>query len=250
MRIAFNLGSRRFSAHWLPTVLVLLVVPVMLSLAHWQYDRARQKQALNDQMERHWEQSASELYDWSRAAQSGWQFRRVVLRGQFDSGQQFLLDNRLHEQRAGYAVLTPFRHESGQTVLVRRGWVPRGAQRDQLPDVSVDGSTPDGAERVIEGRVYQPGDAFKLGEMSYEDGWPLRVQYIDYAAMSRALASELEPWLLVLEPEDRAAYEDDWVPVVDGPEQNYSYMGQWLAMAIAVIVLYLILNLRRRNGDE
>ena len=39
--------------------------------------------------------------------------------------KKFLLDNRVHQERAGYHVLTPFRADGAEAVvLVNRGWVP------------------------------------------------------------------------------------------------------------------------------
>ncbi|EDY85315.1 conserved hypothetical protein [gamma proteobacterium HTCC5015] len=225
-------------------MLVCLVVPIMLVLAHWQYTRAQEKVHLQQAFSQQMERPTDRLEDWNVAPQR-WHFRPVELRGRFDTEQQFLLDNRMHDQRAGYVVLSPFRHRSGQAVLVRRGWVPRGGDRNALPSVGV--AT---AERVVTGRVSVPGKPFKLGEMTYEQGWPLRVQYMDYEAMSERLGYELMPWVLVLDEDDSSAYASDWQPIVEGPAQNYSYMGQWLAMASAVLILYFYLNFHRREQDE
>ena len=55
------------------------------------------------------------------------------------SSMQVLLDNMPSATGvAGYRVLTPWRLEAGQWLLVDRGWIAMGATREQLPDVRVE----------------------------------------------------------------------------------------------------------------
>jgi surfeit locus 1 family protein len=61
-------------------------------------------------------------------------YRRVILRGTYDAPRQVLIDNRLHQERAGYHVITPLRLEgSSMHVLVNRGWLPAAADHRIQP---------------------------------------------------------------------------------------------------------------------
>lgn len=199
-------------------------------------------------MQSRYEQSLQQAVSPLAALSGDWSehlYREVEVQGEYDNAHQFLLDNQMQGQQAGYAVITPLILADGRTVLVNRGWLPRSASREQLPVVEVAEQV-----RMIRGRINLPGKAFGLGEMSYEQGWPLRLQYLDYPAIGQRLERQVEPFVLMLGTGQADGYVRNWQPVVDGPGKNYSYMGQWLAMATAVLFLYIVLNVKRRESHE
>ncbi len=61
---------------------------------------------------------------------------RISLSGTFIHDQQFLLDNRSHQGRPGWEVLTPLALDDGRLILVNRGWIPFSGDRTRLPDVA------------------------------------------------------------------------------------------------------------------
>lgn len=239
--IAINLGSRRFAPSWFPTLLVLIVVPVMCRLGYWQFERAQEKISLQQQFEQRIDSAVVAFADVVDDLQS-MRYQAIRMQGRYDAQHQFVLDNLPRERQVGYGIITPFILDSGATVLVQRGWQPRDLNRQTLPDVSVAEN-----RRSIEGKINFPGKAFGLGEMSLESGWPLRIQYVDYAAMAQKLGREVMPMMVMLNDEQPDGYARGWQPTAQSPNKNYGYMFQWLAMAVAVIVLYISLNLRKRE---
>ena len=117
--------------------------------------------------------------------------------------------------------------------------------RSELPDISINENV-----RQVRGVINVPGKAFALGEMSYEEGWPLRIQYLDYESVSARLEVNVLPLLVMLANDELDGYARDWQPVIKGPEKNYSYMFQWFAMALAVFVLYVLNGLRQQEDGE
>jgi len=113
-----------------------------------------------------------------------WRFRPVLASGTFDASHQVLLDNRIHEGRPGFLVVTPLVLADGRTVLVDRGWVAAGATRDALPSMP-----PPTGTVTIAGRVNQPPASYlelstetargpvwqNLNLARYEDATGLRV---------------------------------------------------------------------------
>ncbi len=78
------------------------------------------------------------------------------VKGQFEAQYQILLDNRVHEGRVGYDVLTPFRIQNGHMrILVNRGWVPMGPSRSQLPVLETPGQV-----QIISGHLYRPPERY------------------------------------------------------------------------------------------
>ena len=239
--MAINIGSRCFAPNWFPTLLVLIVVPTMCRLGYWQFERAQEKIALQQQFE---QRINTPVLDFSAVADDlpNMRYQAIRMQGAYDAQHQFVLDNLPRERQVGYGIITPFNLSSGETVLVQRGWQPRNLDRQKLPNVAVSNNM-----RSLQGKINFPGKAFGLGQMSLESGWPLRIQYVDYAAMSERLGREVLPMIVMLNDDQPDGYAQGWQPIAQKPNKNYSYMFQWLAMAVAVIVLYISLNLHKRE---
>ena len=235
------MGSRTFSPGVVPTLLVLIVVPIMCRLGYWQFERAQSKIELQQQFEQRLDSPAQD-FSALQGELTRMRYQTVRMQGAYDAQHQFVLDNLPRGRQVGYGIITPFNLDSGETVLVQRGWQPRHLDRQQLPDVSVDENP-----RSVEGKINTPGQAFGLGEMSLETGWPLRIQYVDYPAIAARLGREVLPVIIMLNDEQPDGYARGWQPIAQSPNKNYSYMFQWLAMAVAVMVLYISLNLVKRE---
>ena len=241
--IAINIGKRYFSSNWFPTLLVLIVVPAMCRLGYWQFERAQEKIALQEQFERHINTTALDFFEITGDLKS-MRYQTIHMKGVYDAQHQFILDNLPHERQVGYGIITPFILSSGETLLVQRGWQPRALNRQKLPNVTVAENT-----RSIKGKINFPGKAFGLGPMSLESGWPLRIQYIDYVSMSERLGRDVLPMIIMLDDEQSDGYVRNWQFIAQNPNKNYSYMFQWLAMAITVVILYISLNLHKREKN-
>jgi cytochrome oxidase assembly protein ShyY1 len=64
------------------------------------------------------------------------EWRVITTSGSFDADQQILLRNRYFEGKYGYAVLTRFTTEDGDSIWVDRGWVAAGASATVAPITS------------------------------------------------------------------------------------------------------------------
>jgi len=166
-----------------------------------------------------------------------------------DNAHSILLDNRTLNRIAGYHLLTPMQTDEGQWVLINRGWLPRGNRRDILPDIPViEGRV------QVEGTVYQsPGEAFVLKDEQLPDNqWPLRVQKVDFHAISEKLGVELAPFEIRVTPELSLGGLDPlprhWQDItVMAPEQHKAYALQWLGLAIAALVIFLFAGTRAQK---
>ncbi len=107
----------------LPTLVVLALLPVLVTLGFWQLGRGEQKREL---LASYAERRVAEplTLDELQAANDP-AFRRVQLHGRFDAAHSLLLDNRMHEGKVGVELLQPFLDQaSGQWLLLNRGWLP------------------------------------------------------------------------------------------------------------------------------
>jgi len=233
----------RFSPGLIPSVMLVLGLPVLIALGFWQLDRAEQKDELLAAFQRMVDAPPTALDD-GRAGERLPQYRGVIVTGEYLAGKSFLLDNRTHEGRVGYQVLTPLRMEGGvAAVLVNRGWVPAGRTREVLPVFE----TPRGRVEVW-GMVYAPSDRqIVLGpEEAHGGAWPRIVQRIDVAGMEDQLGVQLLSYTILLSEAEPGGFVRDWRPLYGaGPERHRAYAIQWFSFAVIFLVVYLAHGLKR-----
>ena len=234
---------------WLVFTLAVMVTAALAGLGMWQLDRAEQKKALVKRMEQRTEAPARPV---ARLAQMDDPAHYPVEdRGHFDETRSVLIDNRMRDGRAGYYLLTLFHTRSGDNVLVNRGWIPRGPDRQTLPAIpEVQG------EVRIRGHAHVHEDkTLVLREARLEEkSWPLRVQRVDRAALERHLDVELAPFIVRLAPntgpERGAQLPREWPQRQMGPQRHYAYAVQWFAMAVVAPVLFWFAGRRRPDQQE
>lgn len=215
-------------------------IALFVSLGIWQLERA----AYKAELEHKFEQRLAEDYRPLDAAEdfSDIQYRKLRLQGRYDLEHQLLLDNQVHEGRAGYHVLTPFRLvDSDYLLLVDRGWAAWGERRSPLPPI-----LPPVQPDIASGIAFVPGEpALKLGAAPLSGDWPRLITYLDIAELRQIYSADLLPMVLWMAPENPGAYLRDWDPIWLPPEKSRAYALQWFSFAAISLVLFVVLNLRK-----
>lgn len=229
---------------WLPYALGALLVVQFLALSVWQAGRAQQK--LTEQR----------AYD----AQSGFApftpgmavrpYQPLLAEGKYDAAHQVLLDNIILDNRYGRYVLTPLtltppmQGADAPVLLVNRGWTERvGDGTVDAAVLAVGGGTLQVRGRV--GALPKPG--YRMGEpFAGSDAWPRHAVYPTLQEIAQQLGREVQPFVLLLDPQQPHGLVRHWVPEEMGPGQHAAYAFQWFAMA-AVLAGLLIWNYRRRG---
>lgn len=247
-----SVGRRVFAPAWGWTFLTLLLLVVFIGLGRWQWSRAEFKQAQLTQF-----QAGTSTVQ--RLTELGTdplpRYARIEVTGRWDSVRSFLLDNRTRDGRAGYEVLTPLQLTEGRVLLVNRGWIPFDGYRDRLPQVNAD--LPQEATVTLRGRLDElpvAGLAGGRAAPALSGPWPRVTSFPTPRELAAALALEptdraarLESRILLLDAQQPNGFRRDWRPFAKGPEQNWSYAIQWWSFAVLLLVLYGILNLKKRN---
>lgn len=248
MAIPFFSGSTR-RTRWLAALLAVLATAALAGLGLWQLDRAAQKKSMAGRMKERAEAPPRPVARLTQMEDPA--HYPVEDRGRFDNRFSILVDNRIRDGRAGYYLLTLFHTRSGEDVLVNRGWLPRGPDRQTLPDIpEVNG------EVRIRGHAHVQEEknlVLREDRLAQED-WPLRVQRIDRAALERHLEVELAPFIVRLAPDTGpqrgAQLPREWPQRRMGPQRHYAYAVQWFAMAALTPVLFWLAGRRRRHRQE
>lgn len=214
----------------------LILMVLFVNLGQWQLRRADEKTALMEVRE----QKSSEAPLQGSAIESlteADRYRRIVLRGTYDTEHQFLLDNQIMDAQVGYQVLTPLKVEGRSAyVLVNRGWTPLGGSREIMPDVSIQQ-----ARVEFTGLIDRfPAVGLKLagGEIP-SPGWPARVQRLEVDALAKRLGYPLPSYQIILDESAPEGYRRDWTPPNLAPEKSRAYALQWFLFAALTFVLWL-----------
>ena len=226
---------KRFRPGLLPTLVVAMLLPLLVSLGFWQLSRGAEKSAL---LQTYAERRAAEpMASTELQHTTDPAFRRVHLYGRFDAEHSLLLDNSQRNGRVGVELLQPFLDQaSGLWLLVNRGWLP-WPERRTPPQFKTPGEAVS-----LEAWVYvSPGATFQLHADPTTLTWPKLITAVEPDKLWTALNREGFAYELRAET-GPATYQADWPVVAMGPEKHIAYAVQWFAMAIALFGLYLYLG--------
>ena len=223
---------------WQIVIATIAGVFFLSSLGVWQLQRAEEKKQIHLENESR-KNSAPQTFSFPITDPASLRFQRIRVQGRFISNKQFVLDNRYLDHQVGFNILTPFKLDnSDKVVLVDRGWLPLKGPREKLPIIDVDENL-----RTLVGTVYVPyGKAFSLGEIDNSISWPRLIQYLDFKELSIRLEHELLPLSLRMEANQADTYKAQWVVYASSPKRNLGYAFQWFAMALALLVIFIVLH--------
>ncbi len=238
------MSGRRSPA--VPIIAAAAAVGLFVGLGLWQVERAQQKHALEQRLARDAGDAVTGLPAKPAALRSR-AYARVHLEGRFRGQHQFLLDNRIHEGRPGFDVLTPLVLADGRTVLVDRGWVAMGARRQPQQAIALETE----GEVEVRGRLWLPEPGIGLGSVQARaEDWPRVITRIEYPVLESALSRDLVPAVI------RARGEAEWLftprPLEPsfGPARHYGYAFQWLTLAATVVLIAGVLLYRRYRSTS
>jgi cytochrome oxidase assembly protein ShyY1 len=119
----------------LKSCIAILLILGCLWAAQWQFHRGEDRSARNATIEARIDIPAVDL-DTVKSNVKANEWRSVITTGTFDPEQQILLRNRYFEGKYGYAVLTRFTTQDGDSIWVDRGWVAAGSSATVAPVTS------------------------------------------------------------------------------------------------------------------
>lgn len=227
------------------TVATVFTMAVTASLGFWQLDRARQKIALQEQIDQRAQLPAWQTADLLAASDAlEGVHRPVQLRGQWVNEASVFLDNRQMSARNGFILVTPLKLAGTErAVLVQRGWVPRDfTDRSRVPTVA----TPSG-EVLLEGRLAPPpGKLYELGEA----GAGAIRQNIDVGSFARETGLDLLAVSVQQTGVSPEGLSREWPRAAVGVDKHHGYAFQWFGLCALAGLLYLwfqIISPRRKR---
>ena len=208
---------------------------VCVLLSHWQWSRADWKaQQMQQAAERRKApamkldspQALAGLGRWQPAAFSAAPLQAPLV----------YLDNQIRDGRSGYKVYQAILlQDTGHAALWSRAWLPTGPDRAVLPQAELEGALPEEAMLLP-----APAAGLDLGAAAERLDGALRVQQVDFSALSELLGIELIPYILS-GSEDAVAGPRYHV----SPERHRAYAFQWLALGLLLPLLLAFYGFRK-----
>ncbi len=236
--------TRRFRPRWAPTLAAALLVPLFLAAGQWQWNKASVKAERQQQFDDLASAPAVPIPA-GRVAAETLRYRQVVARGTYVPERQILIDNRIHQQRAGFHVVTPLRIEGSDVrVLVNRGWIPGPAERGRVPEVA----TPRSPVEVSGQAVVPTSRFFTLKEEISDGEWPQVWQNLDMERYARLAGFPVQPVVIQMSADNTAGgFVREWPRPDDRRLTNLGYALQWWSFAATAVALWLYHGLRRKT---
>lgn len=231
--------------------MTILGVSLFSGLGFWQLHRADEKQGLLAQFEARIHSPAQTLATLTATENpDDLNFRQVVITGSWDNAHTIFLDNKVYQRQPGYQVITPLRLPDHSAVLVNRGWVAAGNNRQVLP-VIVTPTTP----VEVHGQIQQPLPKLPwwmpikqdINQLLTEKTW---IQ-LDAEAMRQRTGYPLQPFMILQAPQDpdSNALVRDWPPFNANIAMHLGYAIQWFVFALVALGVYLSVNFNRKRND-
>lgn len=212
-------------------IFALVFLPITLMASVWQFSRAEEKQLMLDEQSARINLPAVPLQELDLDVPQN--YRPVTLNGRW-SESYFLLENRIRGGRPGYEIIGVL--ESGDLrVLVNRGWVEASLDRQVLPEVQIESG-----QIELDGYAYRSAsDPFTLGDPVWAGTWPERIQALEWDKLTERLDHPVFPYIVRLNAESESAFATGWEIVNLPPQKHIAYAVQWLALAMALVILTL-----------
>ncbi len=246
MLLPFNKNKLYFKPGFFLTAIFVCVIALFYSLGVWQLERADEKKRLAGQITQRLSQQTLVLdqVNIDQLKHSDVAYRLVELTGQFETQDQFFVDNKKHNGRAGYHVITPFKiYNSQQRILVNRGWVDSGGNRQILPDVLTHMETV-----TLTGRLSSPVIAhFRPGISQPAESLGGIWLYIDLNYFASLSGTSVVPYILLLNKDNQYGFVRDWPKFKANTEMHTGYAIQWFAFALFSLLAYFSIGIKKHE---
>ncbi len=238
-----NILGYRFEPRLWSVILTIVAILIFMNLGFWQLSRADEKQSKHEQLEQFAKQPPV-LLSGSMVKLEDYEYRDVEVKGEFVNEKTIYLDNKTYQGSAGYHVITPLRiSNSTNHVAINRGWVATGHDRSILPPV-----TEINGEVQITGTVVSPDiKTFVLSDKQLENQvW----NSFSLEKYQQSVGLKMQPLLILQKNKDNDGLIRDWHKTESGASKNIGYAVQWFSLAITTIIIFIVLNVKRRNKEE
>jgi surfeit locus 1 family protein len=236
----------RFTPNWRMSLVAILSIAFFCYLGSWQLHRAKEKKNMLVQSN----MLANQLpAHWVIGMDNPLQYQPIYVTGYY-LPDIFLVDNQHYQHQFGYHVLTPLVLSGKKVILIDQGWVRGDNDRHRLPIISpvIDRNN---QPVTLTGQAYYPSTKnWLFGDLIDDKKDNITViELIDTQLISQFLHKSVYPFIIRLNKAKASGYVREWDIVAMSPERHNAYAFQWFAMALAVAIIFICLNLTKIDNN-
>ena len=157
-------------------------------------------------------------------------YQRVTIKGKFDYDKQIYLYSLNDRGKPGYDVITPFRTNKNENVLVNRGWIVK--ELKDSPSINLRAES----EKKIVGllrEIYKPNIFKPDNDISNNIWFSLNLE-----DLKEATGEQFNEFVIFLEDNQVKTPVPKKISI-DVPNNHLKYAITWYAISISIIFYYL-----------
>ena len=204
---------------------VILFVTIFCSLGTWQLYRLQWKLELISEITIGLDSTPLEYSNTIKK-----DYQRVKVKGKFDFDQQIYLYSLNDSGKPGFDVITPFKTNKNENVLINRGWINKELKDN--PNIN----TKSGSQQKIIGllrKIYKP-NIFKPDNDIKNNIW----FSINLEDLKEATGDQFNEFVIFLEDNQVKTPVPKKISI-DVPNNHLKYAITWYAISISIIFYYL-----------
>lgn len=244
MQTELKFGELRIRVHWLIAICVVLTLALLINLGFWQLSRVQEKRELAQAMQLRQQEAPMPLATLSprtgplsEAQINDLENLSVFATGRYWNTASFIVAFQFFQGAPGFELITPFELEdSGEFVLVSRGWVTPGPGADGMPYIP-----PVEGQQTLRGQLHIPVTLPGVTQVEGDD-WPLRFRSLDIARAAELMERPLLPWVVRLGANETGVFARHWPAVTVNTRMHIQYALQWFGMALIVLVITFLMS--------
>ena len=225
LQYIFGEANLKLKKAFLFQLFVILFVTIFCTLGTWQLYRLQWKLELISEITYGLNSSPIE---YSTLIKKNYQ--RVTTKGKFDYDKQIYLYSLNDNGKPGYDVITPFRTNRNENVLINRGWIVKELKDN--PSINLK----NGSEKKIIGllrEIYKP-NMFKPDNDLKNNIW----FSINLEDLKKATGEQFNNFVIFLEDNQSKTPLPKKISI-DVPNNHLKYAITWYAISISIIFYYL-----------
>ncbi len=233
----------RFEPRLWAIIATVASVLVFIELGKWQLSRAEEKNVQYKKLEEYAKQPAITLPS-TQINLKDFQYREIEVQGEYLPQHTIFVDNKTYKGRAGYHIITPLKiANSSVYVVINRGWIATGNDRTVLPEIK----EISGQVKII-GVVVSP--ELKTLELSITSTAGKVWGNFDLKRYQEVTNLEMQPIMVLQKDRIEDGLIRNWDKPDSGASKNTGYAVQWFSLAITAIIIFLVLNVKRKNSKN
>jgi len=212
------------------TMFVALVCVLCLFLSFWQYERGNAKKSIL----LHYQLMQSKPPSFIDLSMMPEPYQKIKAVGFFGK-KVFFLDNQHQSHQFGFHVVLPFYLANGHVLMVDRGFVLGGVNRQLLPDIPLPKK-----QITLTGMAYYPPKLpfWMTDVFDSKQSQGTIIERLSLPFFEKELTIKPLPFVMNVQSGDPLHLKTEWEVVTVKPERHYAYAIQWLLLAMMIFLFF------------